>query len=46
MVCKLLGLGLLKYVKDKLNIFDGIIVITSLIDIGLSLFNLKNSANF
>lgn len=39
MVCKMLGLGMIKYIKDKLNLFDAVIVITSLIDVSLSLTN-------
>jgi len=39
MLCKILGLGIIKYVKDKLNLFDAVIVITSLVDVCLSLAN-------
>ena len=36
MIAKLIGLGVKNYVKDKFNIFDGIIVIISLVDFTLN----------
>ena len=33
---KLVGLGLRNYVKDKFNLFDGLIVIISLVDFALT----------
>lgn len=36
MIAKLIGLGVKNYVKDKFNIFDGIIVIVSLVDFTLN----------
>lgn len=35
MVSKLIGLGVKNYVKDRFNIFDGFIVVISLIDFSL-----------
>lgn len=37
MIMKLIGLGLKNYVRDKFNIFDGLIVILSLVDFSLSI---------
>ena len=37
MVFKLIGLGPKTYIRDKFNIFDGFIVIVSLVDFTLSL---------
>ena len=37
MIMKLIGLGLKNYVRDKFNIFDGIIVVLSLVDFSLSI---------
>lgn len=37
MIFKLLGLGLKNYIRDNFNIFDGVIVIVSLVDFTLSL---------
>ena len=37
MLAKLIGLGVKNYVRDSFNIFDGIIVVVSLIDFTLSL---------
>ena len=36
MIAKLIGLGVKNYVKDRFNIFDGIIVIISLVDFVLT----------
>lgn len=33
MVLKLFGLGIKKYLKDGFNVFDGIIVIVSLVEL-------------
>ena len=35
MVSKLIGLGVKNYSKDRFNLFDGLIVIISLIDFSL-----------
>lgn len=32
---KLIGMGVIEYIRDTMNIFDGLIVIISLIEIGL-----------
>ena len=37
MLVKLVGLGVKNYVRDKFNIFDGIIVVISLIDFSLNM---------
>jgi len=39
MILKLLGLGIRNYLRDKFNIFDGIIVIISLVDFSISTSN-------
>ena len=36
MIAKLIGLGVKNYAKDKFNIFDGVIVIISLVDFVLN----------
>eukprot|EP00232_Nephroselmis_pyriformis_P000802 CAMPEP_0182902798 /NCGR_PEP_ID=MMETSP0034_2-20130328/30743_1 /TAXON_ID=156128 /ORGANISM="Nephroselmis pyriformis, Strain CCMP717" /LENGTH=97 /DNA_ID=CAMNT_0025037535 /DNA_START=116 /DNA_END=405 /DNA_ORIENTATION=+ len=35
MVIKLLGLGFMGYIKDRMNIFDGIVVICSFVEIAM-----------
>ena len=37
MVMKLIGLGVREYLRDNFNIFDGVIVIISLIDFSITL---------
>ena len=37
MIAKLIGLGVKNYVKDKFNVFDGVIVIISLVDFTLTI---------
>ena len=37
MLLKLIGLGFKNYIKDNFNVFDGLIVIVSLVDFTLSL---------
>jgi len=37
MILKLIGLGFKNYTKDKFNLFDGIVVVLSLIDYALTL---------
>lgn len=37
MIMKLIGLGLKNYVRDKFNLFDGLIVVLSLVDFSLSI---------
>ena len=39
MVMKLIGLGVRKYLRDNFNIFDGVIVIISLVDFSITLAN-------
>jgi len=36
MILKLIGLGFKNYVKDSFNLFDGIVVVLSLIDLSLT----------
>eukprot|EP00951_Prasinocladus_malaysianus_P002849 scaffold20217_cov44-Prasinocladus_malaysianus.AAC.1 len=36
MVIKLLGLGVRKYVEDTMNVFDAIVVVVSLVEIGMT----------
>ena len=35
MIAKLIGLGFRNYARDKFNIFDGLIVVISLVDFAL-----------
>ena len=44
MILKLVALGPLYYIQGKWNIFDGIIVIISLVDTGLELADFKESS--
>ena len=37
MVMKLIGLGIRNYLRDKFNIFDGVIVIISLVDFSITI---------
>ena len=39
MIMKLIGLGVRKYLRDNFNIFDGVIVIISLVDFSITLAN-------
>lgn len=45
MLFKLIGFGVKNYVKDKNNLFDGVIVIISLVDFSLTLSIESNSAS-
>ena len=44
MIAKLIGLGVKYYVKDKFNIFDGIIVIISLVDFALTISDIEGAS--
>ena len=44
MIVKLVALGPLYYLQGRWNIFDGIIVIISLVDTGLELADFKESS--
>ena len=43
MSMKILGLGLRNYIRDKFNIFDGVIVMLSLIEFSLYASGVMNS---
>ena len=42
MALKLIGMGIFDYIRDSMNVFDGIIVILSLIE--LTILNQEESA--
>lgn len=44
MVIKLMGVGFVDYLKSRWNIFDGFIVIMSLVDTFFELANFRESA--
>ena len=43
MIMKLIGLGLRNYLRDKFNIFDGVIVILSLVDFSIVVAKAQSS---
>ena len=46
MVLNMIGLGIKDYFKDGFNIFDAIIVVASLVDLGVTLTTEENSGGF
>lgn len=43
MAVKLIGLGIKAYVSDRMNAFDGLVVIVSVIELGLSFGNIAEN---